>query len=116
MGDEELAFRVRALADRYCMPRLVCLAESILYGMLSQTTVLSFLGRVVGSGGALEDACWALLNSAGEEILTENADVISDLISQNPELAKRLILWRSGADGDPARGNGKRRRLSQRVP
>merc|ERR1712232_1142705 len=67
--DATLAFRVRTLADRYCMPELVYLSESILHGMLTEGTVLSFLGRVLGTGSALEDACWAMMSSARERIL-----------------------------------------------
>merc|ERR1712146_694858 len=61
--DADLAFRVRALADRYRLTKLVSLAESILHRMLAPDTVLMFLGRLVGTGSALEEACWALVES-----------------------------------------------------
>lgn len=109
--DSNLAFRVRELADRYCMPQLVYAAESVLHGMLTEDTVLSFAGRIVGSGSALEDACWAMMTSARERILTKNESCIGDLIQENPELAKKLILWKTGAEADPVRGTGKRRKV-----
>jgi ABC-type transporter Mla MlaB component len=109
--DSSLAFRVRTLADRYCMPQLVYLADSILHGMLTEDTVLSFLGQVVGSGGALEDACWAMMSAARERILANNEHLVSDLVQQNPELAKKLILWKTGAEADPAWGGPKRQKV-----
>merc|ERR1712196_323177 len=98
----DLAFRVRALADRYRLSKLVSLAESILYRMLVPETVLMFLGRLVGTGSALEEACWALVESDRNSILRACESDISDLIHQNPELAKKLILWQTGAVADPA--------------
>jgi len=108
--DPELAFRVRALADRYRLPRLVTLAEAHLLDMLSPSTTLAFLGHVVGSGGALEEACWALMDSNRDAILRANEADVSVIIAQNPELAKRLILWQTGADADPAARPQKRMR------
>lgn len=108
--DAELVFRVRALADRYRLTRLVAQAEAHLCRMLTVTNALMFLGRVVGSGSGLEDACWALIESDRKGVLKANQDAVDSIIAQNPELAKRLILWHTGADLDPAARPNKRQR------
>ena len=75
-ADDEHAFQVRALADQYQLPGLVALAEARLGRTLSRENVLSHLGRVFvgardGSKGALERACWELLDEDGHTILKE---------------------------------------------
>ena len=109
-GDAELAFRVRALADRYRLHRLVELAEAQLLAMLNRSSVLSFLGRIVGIGGALEEACWELVDSDRETILKDNECDIEHIVVQNPEFAKQLILFQTGAPGDPVARLSKRQR------
>mmetsp|Transcript_29289 Transcript_29289/g.92416 ORF Transcript_29289/g.92416 Transcript_29289/m.92416 type:complete len:507 (+) Transcript_29289:77-1597(+) len=101
--DAELAFRVWGLADRYQLPKLLHLAEAHLHRLLSPSTVLSFLGRVAGSGGSLEEACWMLLDRKGSAILEEHEDDLDAIIAQNAKLAKRLILWRSGCSASAKR-------------
>merc|ERR1712066_780925 len=114
--DPELAFRVRALADRYRLTKLVSLAETILHRMLNPENVLMFLGllsgRVVGSHSWLEEACWTLMESDRNAILRRCEGDISELIKQNPDLAKKLILWQTGAGGDPAPSRCKRKRVA----
>lgn len=108
--DAELVFRVRALADRYRLPRLVNSAEAHLTRLLNLSNVLMFLSRVVGSGSGLEDSCWALIESDREGILKANQGAVRSIIAQNPELAERLILWQTGAELDPAARPNKRNR------
>jgi len=97
--ETDLAFRVRAFADRYCLSRLVVLAEARICKLLRAANVLSFLGRVLGTGGFLEDACWALLESDRSILMEENEAQLDELVSQNPGLAKRLLLWCAGSGG-----------------
>jgi len=103
------AFRVRALADQCHLPRLAALAEARLLEGLSIRNVLSYLGRVFGSDGALERACWRLLENEGETIVHESQCCIPVLIRENPELAEALIVRAKGFK--PGSG-GKRRRTS----
>ncbi|CAE7862662.1 unnamed protein product, partial [Symbiodinium necroappetens] len=56
-GDINFAFAVRRLADRYGLMQLVDKVEEELEGLLRADNVLSFFGKVVGSGGRLESAC-----------------------------------------------------------
>jgi len=93
-----LVFRVRALAHRWALPRLVDLAELQLHRLLGPSTVLSFLGRVVGTRSFLEEACWALMDARSAEIMQVNEPCLDTLIRENPSLAKRLLLWRAGSD------------------
>merc|ERR1712083_999328 len=94
VDDAEVAFRVRILADRYHLPRLVDIADAHLHRLLSPATVLTFLGRVLDSGGSLEDACWTLLDTEGTAIIEAHEADLDAIIAQNAKLAKRLILWR----------------------
>ncbi|CAE8614190.1 unnamed protein product [Polarella glacialis] len=91
-GDSDLAFNVRSLADRYRLPRLVWLAEAELLGLLSEDTVLAFLGRALDSRGLLESKCWELLEKNGSDILERQAECLDTIIQENPGFAKRLIL------------------------
>ena len=95
--DAQLNFRVRALADRYQLPRLLDLAEANLHRLLNPTSVLSFLGNVVGSGGPLEEACWELMDSHGAQVVEASEGDVDAIVEQNARLAKRLILWGAGA-------------------
>jgi len=101
----EHAFKVLAIADKYQLPRLRALAEARLCQGLRRDNVLSYLGRVFRSDGALERACWALLEEQGRDILQENQSCLPELIRENPDLAQALITWTPG-------GGRKRRRSS----
>lgn len=98
-GDIDLALRVRSLADRYMLSRLVCLAEGHLLRMLSPESVLSVLSRVVDSGGMLEQACWQLLDSQGSEIVATRDSELNDIFQGSPQFAKRLFVWHVEAFG-----------------
>jgi hypothetical protein len=103
-----LAFRVRALAHRWEMPRLVELAEYELCQLLNVNTVLDFLGRVVDTGCYLEEACWALMREKGPEVMQAQGQYIDDIIAENPHFAKQLILWGAGCPTGTAAQSSRR--------
>merc|ERR1712176_1352450 len=90
--DMNLVFRVRALAERYQLQKLVCLAEARLQEHLSLATALKFLSQVAGSGTQLESACWDLLESDGASVIESSKHDLSVIIRQNPQLAQELII------------------------
>merc|ERR1711874_770734 len=85
-------FRVRALADRYELLHLRALAELQLEATLCAENVLHYLGRISGSGGSLERACWSLMAESGRDILHANAASLATLASENPTLAQTIML------------------------
>ncbi|CAE7527675.1 unnamed protein product, partial [Symbiodinium sp. CCMP2456] len=93
-GDVDLAFAVRFLADRYCLKELVQLAESELLAMLCPENALSFLGRLsdLKSSNCLELACWKMIQADGCKLLEQQHHQLSQLIEENPTVAKQLIL------------------------
>ncbi|CAE7860564.1 unnamed protein product, partial [Symbiodinium microadriaticum] len=93
-GDVDLAFAVRFLADRYCLKELVQLAESELLAMLCPENALSFLGRLsaLKSSNFLELACWKMIQADGCKLLEQQHHQLSQLIEENPTVAKQLIL------------------------
>ncbi|CAE7197538.1 unnamed protein product [Symbiodinium sp. CCMP2592] len=93
-GDVDFAFAVRFLADRYCLKELVQLAESELCAMLCPENALSFLGRLsaLKSSNCLEPACWKMIQADGCKLLEQQEHQLSQLIEENPAVAKQLIL------------------------
>lgn len=90
--DSELAFAVRTLADRYGLAKLVDAADKNLQRLLSEDNVLSFYGRLLGSGSHLERACLEMIEANGSELLQKQEPKLDQLISENPALAKKLIM------------------------
>eukprot|EP00747_Dinoflagellata_sp_TGD_P214184 gnl/TRDRNA2_/TRDRNA2_87075_c0_seq1.p1 gnl/TRDRNA2_/TRDRNA2_87075_c0~~gnl/TRDRNA2_/TRDRNA2_87075_c0_seq1.p1 ORF type:complete len:518 (-),score=46.09 gnl/TRDRNA2_/TRDRNA2_87075_c0_seq1:183-1736(-) len=83
---------VRGLADRYQLAHLLALVEERLVREVVPANVLSFLGRIIGSCGVLEQACWKMMEESGQDILQANAESLSTLAVENPELAKTIML------------------------
>jgi len=91
-GQEELAFAVRMLADRYRLHKLVEKVDAELQTLLSEDNVLSFLGRLFGTNSRLESLCLEMIENNGASILEQQQANLDLLISENPSLAKKLIL------------------------
>lgn len=98
--DLETCMAVRELADRFCIQPLVKQVDEELTGMLTEENILQILGRLLDTGSEVEAACWKMLET-DSNILVKQADKLETVISENPLLARRLILF--GRESKPKR-------------
>ena len=81
-GDQDLAFVVRMLADRYQLPHLVEEVDSQLENMLCKENVLSFFGRLLGTNSMLEAKCMKMLEVDGQRILEEHEATLDQITEE----------------------------------
>ena len=81
-GDQDLAFVVRMLADRYQLRHLVEEVDSQLENMLCKENVLSFFGRLLGTNSTLEAKCMKMLEVDGQRILEEHEATLDQITEE----------------------------------
>ena len=91
-GNLALTLTVHALADQYRLSGLVDKVEAELAMLLSEDTVLPILGHLHGRGTWVESLCWRMLRRNNFKTLRWQEEKLSQLVHENPELAKQLIL------------------------
>lgn len=94
--DCDQLFEVRTLADRYQLLGLQDAVEARLCRDLIPENVLLWLGKVLGSDGKLERACWRLLDNQREEVMEKSESFLSSLLQRHPELGKVLLMRTCG--------------------